>query len=193
MRYLPSTLAALALLITLPARAQIGLGEGAPDRLNVLVPLSNAELSAARGGFNYGGMSISLGAEMRTYLNGELALQTIVSWTDVGVRTDQTVFGALTPATADQLRAGVLVSGGMTFRVGESAVFVANEGRTAMLHRTDGGLQNVLVNTANGVDLRQEVEATLDLGGYQAFASDLMTNRLGASIGNAVAAMTPIR
>ena len=150
--------------------------------------LSDEELAEQRGGFTFQGMQIAFGADIRTYLDGELALHTTVSWTDAGAHTTQTVFGSLNQASADQLRAGILTSGGMTMRVGEASVFLANEGRTALIHRTDNGLQNILVNTANNVNATQLVDATLDITGYEAFAADMSAARLGFDLGALVGA-----
>lgn len=175
--------AALALaLIALPAVP----ARAADDLLAALVPLGEAELAAQRGGFTWQGVGISLGAEMRTYLDGVLVLQTNVAWTDAGATTSQTVAGGLTPADAAQLQAGLLTSGGITMRVGDESVYLANGGQTALIHRTDGAIQNIIANTASNVSAVQEVDAALDLQNFGAFQQDLLDLRLGADIGEAV-------
>jgi hypothetical protein len=67
-------------------------------------------------------------------------------------------------------------------RVGDETVFLANEGQTAIMHRTESGLQNVIVNTANEVAIRQEVDAVLDLGGMTDFQADMMADRVNAAL-----------
>jgi hypothetical protein len=172
------------------------LGAGSPARaaensdLAGLEPVADSELAGQRGGFLWNGLTVNLGANIRTYLNGELALETMVSWTPAGNSVTQTPSPALTPATAAQIQAGVLSSGGITARVGDETVFLANGGQTALMHRIDGGLQNVLINTASRVDIAQHIDATLDLAGYDAFAADLANSRLGISIGDAAGAAT---
>jgi hypothetical protein len=154
------------------------------------VPVSDVELAEQRGGFTYSGMDIKLGAEIRTYLDGELALRTTVSWGDQGTSHTEVLSAALTPADAAQLQQGILSSGGITMRVGGSQVFLANQGQTALIHRTDGGLQNVLINTANDVNIMQEVDASLDLGGYDGFSAGLTAERLGNAVGDVIAGAT---
>ena len=153
-------------------------------------PVSDEELAGLRGGFSWQGVEIGLGAEIRTFLNGELVLQTTISWTATGAETSQIVSGSLAPADAAQLQAGILTSGGITMRVGDETVFLANQGQTALLHRTDGALQNILINRASNIEARQEVDAALDLANFGAFQQDILGQRLGSSIGDMIAETT---
>lgn len=148
--------------------------------------VGDTELASLRGGFSWHGVEIGLGAEIRTYLNGQLMLQTNISWTSDGAQRTQTVSGALTPADAAQLQAGILTSGGITMRVGQESIFLANQGQTAILHRTDGAIQNVLVNRASGIEARQEIDAVLDLGNMGQFQQDVLNARLGLAAGEMV-------
>ena len=155
---------------------------GATDDLAGLEVVSDAELARQRGGFALAGMDVSLGAEIRTFLDNQLVLQTNVSWTPTGAVTSQVVSGALTEVAAAQLQAGILNSGGISMRVGDDSVFLANQGQTALVHRTESGLQNVIVNTASNVDIRQEVDAVLDLGGVADFQADMMADRVSDAL-----------
>ncbi len=157
-----------------------------PDELAGLELVPDAELAEYRGGFLWQGVTIGFGAEIRTYLNGDLVLQTNVSWTETGAQTTQLVSGALTPADASQLQAGILVSGGITMNVGNQSVFLANEGQTAILHQTDGAIQNIVLNRASNVEASQQVDAVLDLGNFAAFQEQLLGHRIGDSIGDSV-------
>ena len=48
-------------------------------------------------------------------------------------------------------------------------------------------MQNILVNTASNIDLNQEVNATLEIGGYQMFVSALATDQLRGALGEDIA------
>lgn len=169
---------------------KLARSEEPADEFASLEVVSNAELDTQRGGFVWDGVEIGLGAEIRTFLNGELVLQTNVSWTAAGAQVTQTMSGALTPAAATQLQSGILNSGGITMRVGDQQVFLANAGQTAILHRTDGAIQNILINTASSVDARQEVDAVLDLGNFGQFQDHFLGARLTESIGETVGQAT---
>lgn len=145
--------------------------------------VSDAELEQQRGGFRFSGLDIKLGADIKTFLNGELALQTTILWTDTAHTQTQIVSGSLTLADADALRNNVLANGAITMNVGSDKVYLANEGQTALVHRGDGALQNVLINTASNITASQEVVATLDLGGYHHFADAISAEQLGQNLG----------
>ena len=174
----------------LPAAAPIDdHGLAGVDELAALAAISDEELANYRGGFTWQGVQIGLGAEIRTFLNGELVLRTNISWTPAGAQTTQFVSGALTEAGAAQLQVGILTSGGITMRVGDQSVFLANGGQTAILHRTDGAIQNVMVNRANQVEALQEIDATLDLQNFGQFQQQNLDVRLGNELGDMIGAM----
>jgi hypothetical protein len=166
------------------------LSEQSDPRFALLQRVSDEELGELRGGFSWNGVEIGLGAEVRTYLNGQLVLQTNISWTAAGAQTTQMVSGALRPADAAQLQAGILTSGGITMRVGQETVFLANQGQTAILHRTDGAIQNVLINRASNIEARQEIDAVLDLQNFGDFQQDVVNNRIANSLGDMVGDIT---
>ena len=146
--------------------------------------VSDTELSDQRGGFAFAGMDIKLGADIRTFLENELVLHTVITIDGNGYNRVQTVSGALTLADADTIRNNILSNGSITMNVGNSQVFLANEGRTAIIHGSEGALQNILVNTASNIIASQEVTATLDLGGYDGFAATITADQLGRSMGD---------
>ncbi|RDV07227.1 hypothetical protein DXH95_07625 [Sphingorhabdus pulchriflava] len=165
-----------------------------PDR--VAEPFALAEtvsdelLDQQRGGFVIHGMNVNLGADIRTYINGELMLRTTVSWTDAGVLKEQFAAQGISSANAASLNASALANGKISMDVGGTPVFAANDGQTMLVHRVENGLQNILVNTASNLDIIQQVDASVELGGYEAFHDSIMSNRLSDSISSAIGAMT---
>jgi len=145
--------------------------DGGELDLAALEALDESLLAEQRGGFTMNGMTVSLGAEFRTFLEGELVLRTTVSWRPEGMTREEWSSAAISQATAEQLRDGVLSGNGITMRVGDQNVYLANDDRTALVHRTDGGLQNMVINTASNTNIRQEADITLDVAGYSAFGT----------------------
>ena len=179
-----AAIASLVILPLLPATAEPPM-EG-DDVLFAAPGISDQELSEQRGGFQFGGMEIKLGADIRTFLNNELALHTMITMDENGYNRVQTVGSGLTLADADAIRNNVLSNGAIRMNIGDSQVFLANEGRTAIIHGNEGALQNILINTASNITATQDVTATLDLQGYDGFAASVTADQLGRSLGDDV-------
>jgi hypothetical protein len=188
--------AAPALAMTSQAGFAGGVAADAPTNSVAPAPgtamqeVGDDVLQDQRGGFDIGGVNVTLGAQIETSINGQLSLVTTVNWTDTTASTTQTVMGVLTPATAAQLQAGVLNTGHITMNVGDSSVFLANDGQTAVIHNTSDGLQSILVNTANDTSINTQITAAIGLAGYSAFQDTFKTAALGASLGEAIGAAT---
>ncbi len=163
-------------LIAPPAQAE---GSEADD-LAILLPAE--ELEELRGGFVVSGMTVHFGADIRTYVDGELLLQTVLNLGPDGAETVQTAAAGLTPVDVASLENGVLSNGNIRMRVGDTPVYLINDGQTAIVHETANGVQNMLVNTAVGLEAVQEVDASLTLSGYEDFSTDLLMDRLGSSL-----------
>lgn len=168
-----------------PATQPLQTDDGADLAGLPVVP--DGELADDRGGFTWQGVDINLGAEMRTYLNGALVLQTNLSWTSTGAATTQFVSAALTPADAVQLQAGILSGAGISMRVGGQSVFLANGGETALIQGPEGAIQNILINRASNISVRQEVDATLDLQNFGPLQQQFTQSRVGDAMSDAVA------
>jgi hypothetical protein len=162
----------------------------ASHELSEVETVPDAELATHRGGFAWEGVRIGLGAEIRSYLNGQLVLQTNISWTDAGAHKSQIISGALTQVDAAQLHAGILSSGGISMKVGDQSVFLANEGQTALLHRTDGAIQNVIVNRASNIQADQQIDAVLDLENFGPLQDHIANMRVGAALGDMISQPT---
>jgi hypothetical protein len=151
-------------------------------------PVTDEVLAEQRGGFVINGMTVKLGADVRTYINGELALHTVINWSDTGITKSQIVGSQLTPADALNLDAAALANGNITMAVGNTPAFSTNDGQTLIAHRFQDGLQNILVNSASNQNISQMVNANIELGGYDAFRSTIinasMADALSASIGS---------
>jgi hypothetical protein len=179
-----AALASLVILPLLPATAEPPMESD--DAMFAASGVSDEELGEQRGGFQFAGMEIKLGADIRTFLNNELALHTVITMDDNGYNRVQTVGAGLTLADADAIRNNVLSNGAIRMNVGDSQVFLANEGRTAIIHGNEGALQNILINTASNITATQDVTATLDLQGYEGFAATVTADQLGRSLGDDV-------
>jgi len=169
-----------ALLIPQTAKANPVAAVGLP----ALVP--DEDLDKLRGGFVVDGLGVNFGADIRTYVNGELLLQTVLNLSDEGAHTTQTAAAGLSPVDVSTLENGVLSNGNIRMKVGDTPVYLLNNGQTAIVHETANGIQNTLINTANGFEAVQEVDATLTLSGYENFNSDLMMDRIGSALGDVV-------
>ncbi|GAA0486629.1 hypothetical protein GCM10009096_31790 [Parasphingorhabdus litoris] len=144
--------------------------------------VSDEDLDKLRGGFVVNGLGVNFGADIRTYVNGELLLQTVLNLNDDGAHTTQTAAAGLSPVDVSSLQNGVLSTGNIRMKVGDTPVYLLNNGQTAIVHETSNGVQNMLINTASGFEAVQEVDATLNLSGYENFNSELMMDRIGSAL-----------
>ena len=160
--------------------------------------LSDDELSDLRGGFiTTNGFTFGFGVVIRSYIDDKLALQTQLTWTPKGPVTEQ-IRGDV-PGVTDLASAMTsLLNNGIDLRgiTGTSGgvALVDGNGATALIHNvTTGQLQNLIVNSANNRNLRQDMELNLylpDLAAMQSASSaqqraaqmtyDLNTTLVGA-------------
>lgn len=147
--------------------------------------LSDADMDMLRGGFELQGVNISLGAQLNTYLNGQLVLATTLNWS-TGDMNGPTSSVALTPASTALLQS--VVSSGGSFGMSSSGgqTYITNNGQTLLYQNAANGLQNVLVNTASGVNATQTINATVGITGYAGFSSANLAAGLGRTLGSAV-------
>ncbi len=171
--------ALVAGLIILPSAAgsfeALGLGD--------VEVLADAELAEQRAGFAVQGMQVNFGAEIRTFIDDELMVQTNISWQDGAATMSREISSMLTSVEADQLEDGMLQTPSITMRVGDATVLLANAGQTAIMFRPEAPLQTAIINTASNVSVRQEINSTLDLAGYEQYRGAVMTERMAAQLG----------
>lgn len=67
-----------------PARAST------PGGFDGLPAVSAEELQAMRGGFEFAGLEFEFGARLRTFVDGRLALESLIRYADAGVLTEHT-------------------------------------------------------------------------------------------------------
>lgn len=148
-----------------------------------LAPMSDDELGDMRGGFlTAGGVTFDFGAIVRTYVNGELALETRLTWTPTGPVTEQ-VAGSLpgwTPLTLGQV-GGLDLTG---LSPGSSGLVLSDaNGTTALVHNVlNGQLQNLVVNAADNRDIRQDMQVMLTLPDFDLMQQDFAVAQLGSQI-----------
>lgn len=174
------------------ATAQGTTAPAAVSQLPSTPPLASAELAELRGGFLVaGGIQLDFGAVVRTYVDGQLALESRLQWTDQGAVTTQnlgSVPGAVDLAGAmDQaLKAGLDIE---ALGSGQGVLLADGSGATALIQNIGrDGIQNVIVNNADGRNLRQEVEINLALPQLGALQAGSMRDRLSTQMSNDLAA-----
>ena len=148
-----------------------------------MTPLTDREMAEAHGGFDWGGMNISFGADIQTYLDGQLALRTLVNWSASGATTQTVVGSQLSTTDIASATGGIAIPQILS----DSQVYFANAGRTALIQNTNGALQNVLVNAMANLSAVQQTNATVTLGNYAAFAAALHAGALNMGLGHEIA------
>jgi len=159
---------AASVALSAPAYADESWGEG-------VEVLQDAEMQDLRGGLAVGGITFDFGAVVTTLVNGMPVVTTQLTITDAGTIVDQTIANVgenIQDMTEDQRNA--LGLGGLDNAAG--VVIQDESGVTALVHNvTNGALQNIIVNTATGRDLAQNIDVTLDLPGFEAIQNSLTT------------------
>ena len=175
---------ALAALTSLPTSA-LGAPREGRDLFGVQKIIPDSELSHIRGGFIVNGVDVSLGAQMQTFINGQLVLTTTVNWGPDGRSSTTTAASSLVQASSAFQQA--LLSGGSVGNgISGAQVYLANNGQTALWQGTTNGLQSGLLNTTNGLVATQTINANVGLSGNGGFAAANLANSLGQALGVAV-------
>ena len=170
---LRATLLATALIMASTASAHASeWGDGVEVMLD-------GEMDDLRGGFEINGIQIGFGAVVTSYMNGAPVLTTQLTWTDAGAVVEQTManVGQRLEDMTPEARAALGVDG---LDQASGIVITDEAGVTALVHNiTDGALQNIIINSATGRDLKQDIDVTLTLPGFDAIQDSLVVERFG--------------
>jgi hypothetical protein len=158
--------------------------------------LSDAEQGAVRGGLQTpNGLEIGFGAVVRTYVDGSLALQTRLTWTEMGP-VETLEVGMLTPDLASAAARGGLVFQGVGAEQLRGLLVPGDGGATAIAHSlTNEHIAHLVVNNANNREILQSTEVTLSIPelaqlqqdiAFQTFAMNLQA-AVGAALRDAAA------
>lgn len=152
-------------------------------------PIADSELDDMRGGWMVAdGIQFGFGAVLQTTVNGQLALQTQVTWTEAGPQVTQQLGSGVVKGTDGAGAITGLDQQGFT----PDQIALLNDGATALIQKVTGGtVQNIVLNTASGQTIEQSTQLQLTLPGFaqtqQAFEQNLamlhlMQARLGTSV-----------
>lgn len=139
--------------------------------------LDKGQLTAARGQLVTGaGLTFGFGARVRTYVDGALSLESTLALTDRGLVSQKGSPAASTAGEAPASPQPALQSGAAAAAGGinlpgvnpsDVVVLPGDGGATALLQTlTADQISNIVLNTANNRDVRQEVDLTFVLPGF---------------------------
>ncbi|MFC3076720.1 hypothetical protein ACFODL_01325 [Phenylobacterium terrae] len=171
-------------LKTLALAATLAAGLIAATPAQARSPLSDAEMALRRAGILTPlGYEVGLGAVVRTYVGGELTLESRLTWAEQGIVREITVGQPTPDAQAAAARLGLNVSDDWIGLILENP-----DGFTAVLNSfTQDRIGNLLVNTASNQDIRLETEVILDIPELQRFQQQFQTEQTDLRIQDALA------
>lgn len=174
-----------ALLSFCAAAALIGTSAApaAADAWGDIEVMDDAEMADMRGGLAIApGLDVQFGAVITTYAGNQQVLETALTWTDAGAVVEHT-YGQI-GVPIDSLPADSRALLGIEGMAGAGGVVILDsDGVTAMMHNvTSGVLQNIILNNANGRDLRQDIDITLALPNFEAIQNLNALRHLGLSL-----------
>lgn len=139
------------------------------------------ELGDARGGYlTADGITFDLGAIISTYQDGQLALQTQLTWTPTGAVATHVVGDQYQSAADAALQAAAALSAGGYAVSDPSGATQIVQGLGA------NSLQNLVVTSASNQNLAQDIQVTVTLPGFEAMQDGFALDRLGIRIGGEI-------
>lgn len=160
-------------ILALACAATLGLGAPTAAWSQYGQPLDDAELDAARGGLMTPmGFEIGFGASVRTFVDGQLALETRLTWTQQGVNTERVFEAPLAP--------------GVNIGWGEGLPSL-NGGDTRIIHDlTQDRIASLVINTASDRNIRQDTDITLRLPQLPQLQQQMAIDRVSAALQSAL-------
>lgn len=139
-------------------------------------PLDDSAMETARGGLRTAqGLEIGFGASVKTYVDGRLALETKLTWTEAGAVSERAYVSddakALTPGADTSAR------GPVTIAPGAQVIHDLTQNRIA----------GVVLNTGHDRTIRQDADITLHLPQLP----DLQLQAMRERIGHALESLSP--
>jgi len=135
--------------------------------------LSDDELADQRGGLQTpGGFEVGFGASVRTFVDGQLVLETRLTWTDRGVQTQRIAGAGDVAALPGDFSATIPgVTGGAT---------------QVLQNLSAGRIANIVLNTASNRTIRQDTDITLVVPQLAGLQRQVTTDRIAASLQSAL-------
>lgn len=157
-----------------------------------LAVVGDTELAALRGGFSLRGMEFEFGVNARTYVDGQLALESVFTLTGESEPAIQSLPLSGTPVGTLIMNNGTgdTLSGNMdlsTLAGANGLVISDSKGATGILHQVNRDrVLSVLVNRADGRVIQQEFDINVTVGGFKQFQQAVGSALLNSRIAEAV-------
>ncbi len=157
--------------------------QGYADDWSQFEAADETTLADQRGGFLVAdGIAFNFAAKMQTFIDGQLALETTMTWTPTGKQVEQTAYGDLVLTQMSNIQSMLSESNSALLSTG-TGLYVGGNGQTVLIQQAvNGGLQNVLLNTADGQTIRQDLALNITLPDAANFAATTGQGQLVAAL-----------
>ena len=157
--------------------------KGLADDWSEFETTDESVLADQRGGFLVAdGIAFNFAAKMQTFIDGQLALETTMTWTPAGKQIEQTAYGDLVLTQVSNIQS-MLSEANRSMLSSGAGLYVGGDGQTVLLQQAvNGGLQNVLLNTADGQTIRQDLALNITLPDAANFAATMSQSQLVAAL-----------
>jgi hypothetical protein len=162
--------------LALPAAARTAPGTGG---FAGLVPLSDDELRAKRGGFMINGVDIDFGAVVQVLVNNTVVAETHLMLNSDGTMSRSTTIHDSTLASEFTDPSQLAGSGIQVSKPGGSSGFVIKDSSgvsLALNHITAGKILGLLANSAVDRNITQTIDATLNINNFSQINAGLLSN-----------------